>query len=152
MSNAMKLFALALLALAASLPASAAETPNFTPYVGGNPTFGQKAAVIDGKKVTLIAITAFLHDMDLPPGGVQEFDGETKYFVKDGTGNLAHCEKWIKRIKADERAWTKKDGTYPYLEINVASNAKSLTWKGMTVYKGTDVRCWEAMDFGQPED
>ncbi len=148
----MKRLAATCFALAASLPAYAAHEPIFTPYVGGNPSLGERAAIIDGKKVTLIGITAFLHDMDLPPGGVQEFDGETKYFVKDGTGNLAHCKKWIKRIEADERSWTKRDGTYPYLEINVASNAEPLTWKGMTVYKGADVRCWEVMDFGQPED
>lgn len=148
----MKRFATIYLALAASLPAYAAQEPVFTPYVGAEPSFGEKAAVIDGKKVTLVGITAFLHDMDLPPGGVQEFDGEIQYFVKDGTGNLAHCQKWIKRVKADEKAWTKKNGTYPYLEINVATNAKPLTWNGKTVYKGTDVRCWEVMDFGQPED
>jgi hypothetical protein len=139
------------LALAASLPVYGA-TPEFSPYVGGFPSFGERGALINGKKVTLVAITAFVHDMDLPPGGVQELDGETKYFVKDdGAGNMAHCEKWIKQVRADERAWTKKDATYPYLEINVATNAKPLTWKGMTVYRGFDVRCWEVMDFGQPE-
>ena len=147
----MKLFALTLLGLAASLPVHAAATPTFTPYVGAEPTYGQRSAVVGGKSVKLAAITAFLHDMD-NSGGVQEFDGETQYFIEDGSRSLAHCKLWIKQIQADEKAWTKKDATYPYIEINIASNAKPLTWKGQTVYKGTDVRCWEARDLGQPED
>ncbi len=148
----MKAFAIAGFTLAASLPVYAAQTPTFTPFVGGSSTFSEVSATISGKKVTLVRIDSFVHDMDLPPGSVQLFSDSVKYFLKDGSGNPDHCEKWIKRIAADEAAWTKKSGTYPYLEINVATNAKPLTWKGTKVYKGADVRCWEAMDFGQPED
>jgi hypothetical protein len=147
----MKPLALTLLGLAASLPVHAAQTPTFTPYVGAEPTYGQRSAVVGGKTVKLAAITAFLHDMD-NSGGVQEFDGETQYFIEDGSENLAHCKRWIKQIQADEKAWIKGDATYPYLEINTASNAKPLTWKSHAVYKGAEVRCWEARDFGQPED
>ena len=146
----MKAFAVAVLSLAASLPVHGAEEPTFTPFVGGDSTFREIPATVNGKNVTLVRIDSFFHDMDLPPGGVQEFSDYIGYFIKDGAGNMAHCEKWIKRIEADETAWTKKDGTYPYLEINVASNATPVTWKGKQVYKGTDVRCWEAMDFGPP--
>jgi hypothetical protein len=147
----MKAFAVTILALAASLPVYGAVAPNFTPFVGGGPYFVEGTTTINGMKVTLVGITAFLHDMDLPPGSVQEFDGETKLFIKDVAGNVAHCEKWIKRIRADEAAWTNKDATYPYIEINVASNAKPLTWRGKQVYRGTDMRCWEVMDFGPPD-
>jgi hypothetical protein len=146
----MKAFAATVFALAAALPAYADE-PEFSPFAGARPTYGERATVIDGKKVTLVVVQAFLHDMGLGPGGVQEFDEEKRYFVKDGSGNLFRCEKWIKQVNADERAWKTKDGKYPYLEINVATNAKPITFAGKTVYRGADVRCWEAMDFGQPD-
>ena len=101
--------------------------------------------------MTLVRITYEYHEMDLPPGSVQPIGLIfIRYFIKDAAGNMAHCEKWIKRVQADEAAWTRQKPTFPYFELNVATNAKPLKWKGMDVYSGADVRCWEAMDFGQP--
>jgi hypothetical protein len=137
--------------LTASASAAAAETANFTPQTGGNPTFTEVPATIAGKSVTLVRITYEYHEMDLPPGSAQPIGLiPIRYYVKDSAGNMAHCEKWIKKIQADEAAWTKQKPTFPYFELNVASNAKPVKWKGMAVYKGADVRCWEAMDFGPP--
>jgi hypothetical protein len=140
-----------LIALAASTDASAALTPNFAPQTGGNPTFTEVPATVGGKTVTLVRITYEYHQMDLPPGSVQPIGLiPIRYFIKDSAGNMAHCEKWIKRVQADEATWTKQKPTFPYFELNVAANAKALKWKGMDVFKGADVRCWEAMDLGQP--
>jgi hypothetical protein len=137
--------------LAASTGASGAATPNFTPATGGNPTFKEESAVVDGKTVTLVRITYEYHEMDLPPGSVQPIGLIfIRYFTKDSAGNMTHCEKWIKRVQADEAAWTRQKPTFPYFELNVTANARALKWRGMDVFKGTDVRCWEAMDFGQP--
>lgn len=140
-----------LAALACADTASAASTPNFTPQTGGNPTYREVPATIAGKKVMLARITYEYHEMDLPPGSAQPIGLiPILYFVKDATNNLGHCEKWIERILADEAAWTKQKPTFPYFELNVAANAKPVKWKGMNLYKGADVRCWEAMDLGQP--
>ncbi|HTJ63213.1 MAG TPA: hypothetical protein VL899_05325 [Alphaproteobacteria bacterium] len=143
---------IALLALlTASASASAAGAANFAPATGGKPTYEELRATVAGKAATLVRVTYEYHEMDLPPGSTQPIGLiPVRYFVKDFAGNMARCETWIKRIRADESAWTKQKPTYPYFELNVATNAKPLTWKGMAVYKGTDVRCWEAMDFGPP--
>ncbi len=142
---------IAILALLAAGTASGAGTANFSPATGGNPTFKEQSATVEGKTVTLVRITYEYHEMDLPPGSVQPIGLIfIRYFIKDSTGNMAHCEKWIERVRADEAAWTKQKPTFPYFELNVAANAKALKWKGMDVFKGTDVRCWEAMDLGQP--
>jgi len=131
--------------------ASAAGTPNFGPDTGGNPTYKELPAVVGGKNVTLVRITYEYHEMDLPPGSAQPIGLiPVRYFVKDAAGNMAHCGEWIKKIQADEAAWTRQKPTFPYFEINIATKATPLKWKGMSVYKGTDVRCWEAMDFGAP--
>ncbi len=137
--------------LAANSGISAAATPNFSPQTGGNPAFKEVPATVKGKTVTLVRITYEYHEMDLPPGSVQPIGLiPIRYFIKDAAGNMAHCEKWVKRVQADEAAWTRQKPTFPYFELNVADNANALKWKGMDVFKGTDVRCWEAMDFGPP--
>jgi hypothetical protein len=137
--------------VALSSAVSAAEAQNFAPATGGNPTSREQSAIVGGKTVTLVRVTYEYHEMDLPPGSAQPIGLiPIRYFIKDSAGNMTHCEKWIKKVQADEAAWTKQKPTFPYFELNVAENAKALKWKGMDVFKGTDVRCWEAMDFGPP--
>jgi hypothetical protein len=137
--------------VALSSTASAAGAQNFTPATGGNPTFKEQSATVAGKTVTLVRITYEYHEMDLPPGSAQPIGLIfIRYFIKDSAGNMAHCEKWIKKVQADEATWTKQKPTFPYFELNIAENAKALKWKGMEVFTGMDVRCWEVMDFGPP--
>ena len=77
---------IALLALAVlSLPAHAQD---FTPFAGGSPAFTESKAMLNGQPVTVVRITAYFHQMDLPPSsalqiGLQEF----KFFMKDPNGN-----------------------------------------------------------------
>jgi hypothetical protein len=140
----------ALSALAASSPA-AAQALDFTPFAGGSPAYTESKGTLNGQLVTIVRITAYYHQMDLPPHSAQPIGLEYfKYFIKDPNGNMVHCENWIKRIQADEAAWTKQKPTFPYLEINIAEGAKPVTVNGVTTFRGFDVRCWEAMDFGPP--
>jgi hypothetical protein len=142
--------AILLTVLIAASPPSAA-TPNFTPFVGGSPAYKEQQAVLNGKKITLVQVTIYFHQMDLPPGSAQPIGlAFFKYFLKDTSGNMGHCEQWIKKVQADEGAWTKQKPTFPYLEINTAENAVPLKINGQTVYRGKDVLCWETMDFGPP--
>jgi hypothetical protein len=133
-----------------SLPA-AARAQDFAPFAGGSPAVTESKAMFQGKPVTIVRITAYFHQMDLPPGsalpiGLEEF----KFFIKDPNGNMARCEKWVQKVQADEAAWSKSKPTFPYLEINIAQGAKPVTVNGLATYRGFDVRCWEAMDFGPP--
>jgi hypothetical protein len=133
-----------------SLPAFA-QAQDFAPFAGGDPAFTESKAIFHGKPVTIVRITAYFHQMDLPAGsaqpiGLQEF----KFFVKDPNGNTAHCEKWVQKVQADEAAWSKAKPTFPYLEINIAEGAKPVTVGGVTTFRGFDVHCWEAMDFCPP--
>jgi hypothetical protein len=138
-----------LLALAVMPPPAHAQ--DFTPFAGGSPAFAESKAMLDGKLVTIVRITVYFHQMDLPPHSVQPIGLEYfKYFVKDSNGNMARCENWIKRIQADEAAWTKSKPTFPYLEVNMAEGAKPVVVNGLQAFRGYDVRCWEAMDFGPP--
>jgi len=138
--------ALALAALSVS-----ARAQDFTPFAGGSPAFTEFKAMFQGKPVTIVRITAYFHQMDLPPGSAQPIGlEEFKFFIKDPNGNMAKCEKWIQKVQADEAAWTKAKPTFPYLEINIAAGAKPVTVGGVTTFRGFDVRCWEAMDFGPP--
>ena len=130
---------------------STARAQNFTPFAGGSPAFAESKAMLNGKPVTIVRITAYFHQMDLPPHSAQPFGLEYfKFFIKDPNGNMADCERWIKRIQADEAAWSPSKPTFPYLEINIAEGAKPVVVNGMTAFRGFDVRCWEAMDFGPP--
>ena len=141
---------LSLIAAASWLPVMA-HAQNFAPFAGGSPAFAESKAMLNGKPVTIVRITAYFHQMDLPPGSAQPVGLEYfKFFIKDPNGNMAHCERWIGRIQADEAAWSKSKPTFPYLEINIAEGAKPVTVNGMQAFRGTDVRCWEAMDFGPP--
>jgi len=140
---------LAMLAFAGT--ASAASTPNFTPFAGGAPAYKEQSAMMLGNRVTIVRITSYFHQMDLPPHSAQPIGLEYfMYFLKDTAGNMAHCEKWIDKVQADEAAWTKQKPTFPYLEINTAKGAKPFELQGHIVYHGKDIRCWEAMDFGPP--
>jgi hypothetical protein len=130
---------------------ASAGTQTFTPVVGGSPAYREQPALLNGKKVTLVRVTLYFHQMDLPPGSAQPIGLELfKYFLKDASGNIGHCEQWIKKVQTDEAAWTKQHQTFPYLEINTAENAVPLKINGRTIYRGEDVLCWEAMDFGPP--
>ncbi len=134
-----------------SLPASAGSTLNFTPFTAGGPAYQESKAMLNGQPVTIVRITAYYHQMDLPPRSAQPIGLEYfKFFIKDPSGNMAHCEKWIDRIQADEAAWTKQKPTFPYLEIDMAQGAKPVVVNGMSTFRGADVHCWEAMDFGPP--
>jgi hypothetical protein len=137
--------------LATVLLAATAQAQDFAPFVGGGPAFAESKAMFEGKPVTIVRITAYYHQMDLPPGSAQPIGlEEFKFFIKDTKGNMARCEKWIQKVQADEAAWGKAKPTFPYLEINIADGAKPVTVKGMTVYRGFDARCWETEDFGPP--
>ena len=133
-----------------SLPASAWAV-DFSSFTGGSPAFSEYKAMFQGKPVTIVQIRAYYHQMDLPPGSAQPIGlEEFKSFIKDPNGNMAHCEKWVQKVQADEAAWNKSKPTFPYLEINIAEGAKPVVVNGVTTYRGFDVRCWEAMDFGPP--
>jgi hypothetical protein len=137
-------FALAVL----SLPIQAQD---FAPFVGGSPAFTESKAMFQGKPVTVVRITAYFHQMDLPPRSAQPIGlEEFKFFIKDPNGNMAKCEKWVQKVQADEAAWSQAKPTFPYLEINIAEGAKPVTVNGLATYRGFDVRCWEVMDFGPP--
>ena len=142
---------IATLALGAlSLPAIA-QAQDFAPFVGGSPAFREFNAMVDGKPVTVVQITAYFHQMNLPPHSAQPIGlEEFRFFIKDAKGNMARCEKWIQKVQADEAAWSKAKPTFPYLEINLADGAKPVTVRGTTAYRGFDARCWETMDFGPP--
>jgi hypothetical protein len=135
---------------ALSLPA-VVQAQDFAPFVGGSPSFSESRATFEGKPVTIVRIIAYYHQMNLPPRHAQPIGlGESRFFIKDPYGNMARCEKWIRKVQADEAAWTKAKPTFPYLEINIAENTKPVTIRGMAVYRGVNVRCWETMDFGSP--
>jgi hypothetical protein len=140
---------IALLALAVlSLPAHAQD---FTPFAGGSPAFTESKAMLDGQLVTVVRITVYFHQMDLPPHSAQPIGLEYfKFFIKDPNGNMSRCEKWVQKVQADAAAWSPSKPTFPYLEINIADGAKPVVVNGMTAFRGFDVRCWEAMDFGPP--
>jgi hypothetical protein len=128
-----------------------AQAQDFAPFVGGGPAFAESKAMFEGKPVTIVRITAYYHEMDLPPRHAQPIGlEEFKFFIKDPYGNMARCEKWIRKVQADEAAWSKAKPTFPYLEIDIAERSKPVTIRGMTVYRGVDARCWETMDFGPP--
>src|SRR5882757_6697437 len=97
-----------LLTLAAmSLPAIA-QAQDFTPFVGGSPAVTESKAIFQGKPVTIVRITAYFHQMDLPPGSAQPIGlEEFKFFIKDPNGNMAKCENWVRKVQADEAAWSK---------------------------------------------
>jgi len=136
--------------VAALLPALA-HAQDFAPFAGGSPAFTESKAMFEGKPVTIVRITAYFHQMNLPPHSAQPIGlEEFKFFIKDPNGNMARCEKWVQKVQADEAAWSKAKPTFPYLEINIAEGAKPLTVNGLATYRGFDVRCWEAMDFGPP--
>ena len=141
----------ALLILAAMFLPAVAQAQDFSPFVGGSPAFKEFKALFEGKWVTVVQITAYFHQMNLPPHSAQPIGlEEFRFFVKDAKGNMARCEKWIQKVQADEAAWSKAKPTFPYLEINLADGAKPLTVRGTTAYRGFDARCWETMDFGPP--
>jgi len=141
----------AVLALSALFLPLAAHAQDFSPFVGGSPAFAESKATFEGKPVTIVRITAYLHQMNLPPGSAQPTGlEEFKFFIKDAQGKMARCEKWVQKVQADEAAWTKAKPTFPYLEINIAEGAKPVTVRGMAVYRGFDAGCWETMDFGPP--
>lgn len=141
----------AMVALAALFLPAVAQAQNFTAFVGGSPAFTESSAIFQGKPVTVVRITAYYHQMDLPPGSVQPIGlEEFKFFIKDPNGNMAKCEKWVRKVQADEAAWSKGKSTFPYLEIDLAEGAKPVVVNGLATYRGGDVRCWEAMDFGPP--
>ncbi len=139
-------------ALFASASALAAETPTFTPYDGGAPGYDEIAGTFNGRPVIMVRIAASYHQMNLPPLTAQPIGLRTFfYFLKTGAkGNAARCETWVKTVKKDEAAWTKASPTFPYLEINIAQNAKPVTINGTTVYRDADVQCWEGLDLGAP--
>ncbi len=133
------------------LQPAVAHAQDFAPFAGGSPAFTEAKAMFEGKPVTIVRITAYFHQMDLPAGSVQPIGlEEFKFFIKDPNGNMARCEKWVTKVRADEAAWSKTKPTFPYLEINIAQGAKPVTVNGLAAYRGFDVRCWEAMDFGPP--
>ena len=137
--------------LAVLLLPAVARAQDFTPFVGGSPAFVESKAMFQGKPVTIVRITAYFHQMDLPPGSAQPIGlEEFKFFIKDPNGNMARCEKWVQKVQADEAAWSKAKPTFPYLEIVIAEGARPITVNGVTTFRGFDVRCWEAMDFGPP--
>jgi hypothetical protein len=137
--------------LTALLLPAIAQAQDFAPFVGGSPAFAESKAMFEGKPVTIVRITAYFHQMNLPPHSAQPIGlEEFRFFIKDAKGNMARCEKWIQKIQADEAAWSKAKPTFPYLEINIADGAKPVTVKGVTTYRGFDARCWETMDFGSP--
>src|ERR1700761_8778657 len=126
----------AILALSALSLSVVAQAQDFAPFVGGSPAFKESKAMFEGKPVTLVQITAYFHQMNLPPRSVQPIGlEEFRFFIKDVKGNMARCEKWIQKVQADEAAWSKSKPTFPYLEINVADGAKPVTVRGMTVYR-----------------
>ena len=139
------------LILAAMLLPAVAQAQDFAPFVGGNPAFKEFQAKVDGKPVTVVQITAYFHQMNLPPHSAQPIGlEEFRFFIKDAQGNMDRCEKWIQKVQADEAAWSKAKPTFPYLEINLADNAEPVTIRGTTGYHGYAARCWETMDFGPP--
>ena len=128
-----------------------ARAQDFAPFVGGSPAFKESKGFFEGKPVNIVRITAYFHQMNLPPRSAQPIGlEEFRFFIKDPQGNMARCEKWIQKVQADEAAWSKAKPTFPYLEINVADGAKPVTVKGVATFRGVDARCWETMDFGPP--
>jgi hypothetical protein len=141
----------AILALSALFLPAFAQAQDFAPFVGGSPAVKESKALFEGKWVTIVRITAYYHQMNLPPHSAQPIGlEEFKFFIKDARGNMDRCEKWIQKVQADEAAWSKAKPTFPYLEINLADGARPVTVKGLTTYRGADARCWETMDFGPP--
>jgi hypothetical protein len=123
-----------------------------TVFVGGNPGFEVKSVTVDGTRQTVVQMTGYFHQMDLPPHSVQPIGLEEFFFVLKARDPwfADRCEKWITTVHDDEGAWTDRDPTYPYFEIDIAANARPLTINGLRVYREKDVLCWEAMDFGPP--
>lgn len=133
-------------------PARAASTPDFTPFTGGGPLASEFGAKLNGKPVTIVQLSAYYHQMDLPKGSVQPIGLELFFFVIKSAkpGNAAHCEQWVAQVQADEAAWTKQSPTFPYLEINHAKDARPVLINGLQAYQDADVECWEARDLGPP--
>ena len=63
---------------------SAAQTLTFPPFTAGGPAFVESHTTLNGHPVTVVRITAFYHQMDLPAGSAQPIGLEYfKYFIKD---------------------------------------------------------------------
>ncbi|HEX4505527.1 MAG TPA: hypothetical protein VH722_07330 [Alphaproteobacteria bacterium] len=87
-------------ALVALSSSAAAHAQDFSPFVGGGPAFREFKAMVEGRQVTVVQITAYFHQMNLPPRSVQPIGlEEFRFFIKDAQGNTDRCEKWIKKSR-----------------------------------------------------
>ena len=132
--------------------AKATALPSQNTFVGGAPAYQEWVMDVNGVPRTIVQMSGYFHQMNLPPHHGQPIGLEEFYYViKDAKPwNAARCETWIRRVDNDEILWQQNQTVYPYWQIQIAGDAKPITVEGYTLWQDRDVTCWEAMDFGPP--
>ena len=109
---------------------------------------------VKGKPIQVYKMILTLRIMN-QNGAPQPEDLEiVNYISFDSTGNCAQCERWFRKVSADEKlAFSKiqmstKVTHFPFLQFAISGGtSRFVTDEGNYVYSGNRVQCWETEDF-----